>query len=1024
MPGLNQLKKFSEDVLNLGDEIKLRADRGEKPVSVPIPQDIDTRDDSEDFILGMPRKRDENQPPDEQTQSDAELQNEASQSVSPNEDSSADLDTLLDSLQNTAVEPEEADLNDFLDSVSDDSAGTAVTPESPEETPQEPENSDLQNSEDSDNFDDFAFDGESIDLSSDLPEEIAETDAGPSGHQIEPAALSESDEKQANEDFNLDSIPEGLFDIDDLDETPLTENDKGESTESPAEISENSAEPAPETDTSEIQEVSAVPVTDRADDVSGESLNDIDTSAMDDIDFDFPVHDDSSDKTASVDLPDFDIPDTDEKIAGDDFELEGTAPGEISEFEIPGFSDTTSAELENLPTPDYSNAQKTAAPHRNELSDADYEKFKKNLLLYPLNVRIAVEDLIVKNEFTDDAVFEIIRNIIKRLPARQVAAQLEKMLDISLNVPRDYERRTASEYASYKASLQYQLRNRIIPGTLLGICAVIIGLGLFMFSKRFVYRPLMAGKLYKQGYELLQADEYPQADGKFNEAVSYDLQKKWFFKYAAGYREHKQYNRAEDMYKNILNVFDYDKQAGLDYADMERRNLANYAMAEQILKRDVLDHYINDKQALLQLGDTYMDWGESEDPSKLEDARVQYSRLIQLYGSTNLYLSRMMRYFIQTDNLREVLKLKNIFFPNKKSLGAQDWTSLSGYLLDKLYAPLSSSDEYLRNYIEDVREMLQRAIDADPANPTAHYNFARYFVNRKNSRLAQLSLEETLKLYDTIKTRTPKDLFRQIDTYRMLGELYNNDSEYIKATETYTKGIDLFELEQKNSGLSSGDKNTGKLYADMADIDYFVSGDMDNALRNYEKSIANNNDTPEIRYHIGFIQYGSDNYLGAWGSFVKAAGDRLSDNNLLLALGNVLSLRNDDFAAKGYYENLLSNLDTERARKGILLPQVTPEDGNLVDLYMKAANNLGVTLYRLAAQTGNSSLNAEAIVRFSESMRAWDALTRNQSTMVRLPGSNLAQRNSSYASHPQPDYSPAIYTVIPRTLTYENGMKQ
>jgi hypothetical protein len=49
-----------------------------------------------------------------------------------------------------------------------------------------------------------------------------------------------------------------------------------------------SAEPAPETDTSEIQEESAVPVTDSADDASGESLNDIDTSAMDDIDFDFP----------------------------------------------------------------------------------------------------------------------------------------------------------------------------------------------------------------------------------------------------------------------------------------------------------------------------------------------------------------------------------------------------------------------------------------------------------------------------------------------------------------------------------------------------------------------------------------------------------------------------------------------------------------------------------------------------------------------------------------------------------------
>ena len=53
------------------------------------------------------------------------------------------------------------------------------------------------------------------------------------------------------------------------------------------------------------------------------------------------------------------------------------------------------------------------------------------------------------------------------------------------------------------------------------------------------------------------------------------------------------------------------------------------------------------------------------------------------------------------------------------------------------------------------------------------------------------------------------------------------------------------------------------------------------------------------------------------------------------------------------------------------------------------------------------------------SIRAWDAMTRNQETMVRLGGSNLAERNIAYMSYPVSDYEPSIYTEIPRVLDNE-----
>ena len=51
-------------------------------------------------------------------------------------------------------------------------------------------------------------------------------------------------------------------------------------------------------------------------------------------------------------------------------------------------------------------------------------------------------------------------------------------------------------------------------------------------------------------------------------------------------------------------------------------------------------------------------------------------------------------------------------------------------------------------------------------------------------------------------------------------------------------------------------------------------------------------------------------------------------------------------------------------------------------------------------------------------------MTRNQETMVRLPGSNLAEMNLRYATNPFPKFEPEIYTDIPRVLDGEKGLEQ
>ena len=477
------------------------------------------------------------------------------------------------------------------------------------------------------------------------------------------------------------------------------------------------------------------------------------------------------------------------------------------------------------------------------------------------------------------------------------------------------------------------------------------------------------------------------------------------------------------MYKNILYCFKFDKTAGLEYAEMEYKDLANYEKAEEILLRDVLDHHINDADGILMLGDNYLEWADEKDSSKYGEALKRYAELVQLYGPTDKYMSRMMRYYIRTDSLKEVLPLKEHFFQRPKSLEGQDWTELSGYCLDKLYGPLAPSDEYLRAKIEDVKKLLVRAVQTDGENPSAYYNLGRYYINTNDSANAEKALQQSISFFNKTNVAKKKDYYKNIDSYRLLGEIYTGEKEYLKAMESFADGITLFSNANVSSGLE-GNSKIGNLYSDMGDIEYFISGNYENALQNYKDAVSNDYDNGKIRYKIGFIQYSKKNYPEAVGSFMKSAEDFSDDQNLLLAMGNTLSLRNDNFAAEGYYERLLDQIDNYRGQHGILFPQSRKDDNEIVETYLKASNNLGVTLYKLAKRTGSSAMNAKSMVKFQDSMRAWDSLTRNQKTMVRLGGSNLAEQNLKYVTNPMPDYEPAIYTELPRTLTVEKGLSQ
>ena len=654
------------------------------------------------------------------------------------------------------------------------------------------------------------------------------------------------------------------------------------------------------------------------------------------------------------------------------------------------------------------------------ISEEDYDYLIERVSSFPLNLRIELEDYFVNADDSELNKMEIVNLIISDVSLKKIVSKLEGILDKSIPIPRGFDKKSYEEYEKEKRSFKYRFVHKILPAAILTTVALGFIFSIFVLVWQFIYKPIVAEGLYKEGMTHIESAQYEKAIKRFDEAGTYKKKRKWYFKFANAFREKKQFLSAETIYERLLSDFNHDRQGGIEYADMLSTDLRNYEKAEKVLKRGVLDYHINDQGTLLALGDVYLDWAD-EDSTKYEEARKTYANLINLYGSKDVFSGRMMRYFIRTDNLAEVLPLKN-YFLNKK-LPDEDLIELSGYLLEKRYEPKPTDSENLIGKIEDLRELLEKSIKKQPESPEANYNMGRFFLHNQKNEAAKDYLVNAINLYENSIKMTPKRTIRQIDAMRLYGELIAGDKLYNEAQEIYANALAKYEAYTAQKGIYPSPV-VGKLYANYGDISYFIAGDYDEALDAYEHAVRELNNTPSIQYKMGYIHYQKENYSDAMRAMTLAYGEKPNDRNLLYGFGNVLFKYTNYFAAQAYYERLMELLEAEKIRKGIIFPQTRVDHAEFVEDYMHTSNNLAVVLNRIAVQNGDSNKNGRAISLFGESTRAWDALNRNPETMIRAKTINLAYANIQNMIKPRSAFVPEIYSDIPKTLENEKILQQ
>ncbi|MCL1931449.1 MAG: tetratricopeptide repeat protein, partial [Treponema sp.] len=378
-------------------------------------------------------------------------------------------------------------------------------------------------------------------------------------------------------------------------------------------------------------------------------------------------------------------------------------------------------------------------------------------------------------------------------------------------------------------------------------------------------------------------------------------------------------------------------------------------------------------------------------------------------------VERMMKYFIRTDNLREVLPLK-VWFDNltKYELSAETLGELGGYLLDKQLEEVKGVPNEYVEQIGSVRDLLLKAVYADPSLPEPHYHLARYYQNLGSAHEELVSLRVANRMFDEAPEGSVRRIRYRLDALQRYADALINDKQFFPAEEQLVKGINLYEDAVARRLVSRSPKN-GRLYGVMGDLEYFTkTGDMEAALRFYHRSEQDGWAPPEMQYRMGAAYYQLENWRNALEYLFAASKSLPLNRRILFALGNAALKRGDYFAANGYYNRLLDILESQRARLPILLPNDRPDYLELAERLLMAQNNAGVANEMLAAQTGSRSYYTRALAFYAEANRAWDARTRDPRSMIRSGSSPLPFLNSRNALYPQQGYEPQIFIRIDR----------
>jgi tetratricopeptide (TPR) repeat protein len=652
------------------------------------------------------------------------------------------------------------------------------------------------------------------------------------------------------------------------------------------------------------------------------------------------------------------------------------------------------------------------------LTEGQVDRLQDSLLSFPLNLRVAVEDVLANDRGSEAQQSRLVWALVDGMAAEEVAVLAGRILKRHIPIPKGREKRSGAALEARKGSLAYAFIHTFLPILRIGVLVLAAAAALGYLGWRFIYVPLAADSLYRAGYQRIAEDRYPEAETDFAKATQLREFVAWYYRYAEAYAAKRQYILAEKKYASLVFAHPKEKEGILAWARLEKEQL-KFEEAVKVLKgaprsakgedargmTGLLSWDYFNEEGLLLLGDVYLDWAE-EAPARYEDARRTYATLLEHYGDQDAYLERMLLYFIRIDRLSEVLPLKTHFLadPKRAALSAGVLAELGGYLLDK-------------GMLDEVRDILMTAAKKDPSVPESHYHLARYFRRAGAPREERKALDNAVRTFAALPGLGGKRAGMYVDSLIWRARFLASEKEWLGAERDYAVAAAEYEKALELRRVKVGPR-FGEAYAGLGDVAYWQRDDLASALAYYEKAASNGYVTADTSYRSGNILYRTGRYAESLDRFFEAAAEGAMSPYLAYAFGSALLARSDLFSAEAYYRKASAAMQLALADAGEPAPQERPSEIDLLKLYLKSENNLGVALYRSAARSGDARRRNEAMVALTHAVKLYDQLSQAPSALEGTEPKNLGLANVNTLLNSGRGENLLVYTEIEKDMDF------
>ena len=649
-------------------------------------------------------------------------------------------------------------------------------------------------------------------------------------------------------------------------------------------------------------------------------------------------------------------------------------------------------------------------PELFSISEDDFTLIQDTLGRLPRNLKLAVEELLAEERRSPETLRPLIDSLINGEAPKSLADRFYRITKRRIELPRGFERKSGRALELRRQSLSYRLMREGWPvlRTLFTVIAItwLLSAAVFMW----VYRPLKAASLYREGLAAIAADDVDGAVVKFYDAWdgwplfgSHEdedriadapvVVKGWkdtarWLDYARALRRRKYWEAAQRFYTGYLAGKPGHEDARLEYANFLSDVLGRFESAVKILESAPPPRRGWHRNYTLAAGDVYLQWAQ-EDSARFEDARLRYAEVLERSRNDERAILSMMRYHLKIGNSKEILTLLPIFRTEKPGrtdnpeLAAEVFAELAQFLLAR-----GNTGESLR--------FVDLARSADPAAPEPFFAEALYRRTTGDEPSELNAYRQTLVNLTGRESVNRDHLRMKILSLAGIGSLSAanvSENGYSSAVNSYAKAVKLYE-EARSRGILGASPEYGRIYLELGDIIYRGSGEEDliftlnpaaeaaGADRSAELQLAEayyteaealfsrihgQTSLPDYAlYRRAYARYMLGRRGDALIDFYRVVRRRPNDYESRMALAGVL-LRNGDYeASRIQYTRAVELLDDELRRSGgVLNPNERQTHGELLLRYIAAWNNMGVGRVRSAARGSGGAAYAEALSAFT-----------------------------------------------------------